>query len=238
MKFIPIFGCIALAMLCPSGASAAPQIYSYVVSNRMYGVIGVYDRTVDEADGVLRADSRLRVAVKVLGVTVHRENADQTEVWRGERLMSFDSVATINGRPLNVRGHASDNRFLIISPSGTKAAPAEIAASDPLSLNRLGPALVVSLKTGQVDPVQVTGGEAETIRLRGVATPVRHFHVNTAARPNKWEVWFDQDGVPVKFRSAEPGGAVDFTLASPPPKVPEAPARLALGRSSPTLDAQ
>ena len=227
MKLTPILSMIALIGLsaAPIAANASPRTYSYTISHPVYGAIGTYSRTIDDAGGDTRAVSRLRVAVKVLGIVAHRENADQTEVWRGKRLESFSSATTTNGRLLNVSGEARGNQFMVTTPLGTAAAPADVAASDPWSLNRMGPGVVVSIKSGRLDKVDVTGGETETVTLHGASASARHYHVSTAAQANKWEVWIDAHGVPIKFRSAEKGGVVDFTLVSP---APQAADRLAL----------
>lgn len=211
-------GCAALlaAGASPVAAKAPPQIYSYAVTHPVYGAIGTYDRSSDEAEGVTRAEAHLRIAVRVLGVVVRRETADQTEVWRAHRLISFQSLTSTNGRPSTISGTAGGNGFVVISPSGTVIAPADVVASDPWSLNRMGPGTVVSTRTGKISSVEVTGGEPETVMLHGASEPTRHYHVNTATQPNKWEVWVDPRGVPIKFRSLETGGAIDFTLVSAP----------------------
>jgi hypothetical protein len=218
MKFNPVLGYAAclLAGVSPAAAHAAAQTYSYAITHPVYGAIGTYERSSGEAEGLTRANAHLKIAVRVLGVVVRRETSDQTEVWRAHRLISFQSLTSTNGRRSTISGAAGGDRFVVTSPSGTETAPADVVASDPWSLNRMGHGTVVSTRTGKVSPVDVTGGEPETIVLHGVSEPVRHFHVNTAAQPNKWEVWIDRRGVPIKFRSIETGGAIDFTLVSAP----------------------
>jgi hypothetical protein len=218
MKWNPVLGCAALlaAGVSPVAAKTSPQTYSYAVTHPVYGAIGTYDRSSDDAEGLTRAESHLRIAVRVLGIVVRRETADQTEVWRAHRLISFQSLNTTNGRRNTISGAAGGNRFVVTSPSGTETAPPDVVASDPWSLNRMGPGTVVSTRTGKISSVEVTGGEPETIMLHGVSARARHYHVNTAAQPNKWEVWIDPRGVPIKFRSLETGGAIDFTLVSAP----------------------
>ncbi len=216
MKWVSILGCMALLCAPFDAANATPRAYNYVVSHPLYGTIGTYDRIVDETGGDIRARSRLAITVTLLGFVVHTETADQTELWHGTKLMSFQSVTTVNGRPIAVHGEARENHFVITSPTRTVVAPADIVASDPWSLNRIGPGIVVSIKSGDISPVEVIGGEADTVTLLGVREPAHHFHVNTPTQPNKWEVWFDQRGVPIKFSTFESIGAVDFTLVSPP----------------------
>jgi hypothetical protein len=88
--------------------------------------------------------------------------------------------------------------------------------SDPFTLNRMGPGTVVSTLTGKIWPVQVTDGGIEAVSVRSLTQSARHYHVNTPGQANKWEVWIDARGVPIKFRSLEGGGAIDFDLMSGP----------------------
>lgn len=209
---IAILGALSLT----STANAASLTYAYTVEHPFYGDIGTYTTAVDDADGVTRIDSQLRVAVRIMGIVIYREDADRSEVWSGTRLVSFDSVTQRNGQRINVSGEVRENSFIVTSPSGTTVAPADVAPSDPWALKRLGAGVVVSTKSGKVDNVEVTGGEVSWVSLHGTSTPTHHFHVRTDTQPDKWEVWFDEQGVPVKFRSIESGTPIDFTIASPP----------------------
>jgi len=212
-------GCAAMAAagLAAASAHAAPQTYRYSVSHPLYGLIGAYERTGDDTDGETRAQAHLTIVVRILGVVVRRETADQNEAWRGGRLLSFQSLTSTDGRRSTIAGEASGSGFRVTSPSGTATAPPDVVASDPWSLTHVGPGTVVSIRTGKISSVEVTGGEPETLLLKGVSQATRHYHVNAPGQPNKWEVWIDRRGVPIKFRSQESSGAIDFTLVSRPP---------------------
>ena len=147
MKWASILvgGAAAIAQLAVSSANAAERTFDYKVTHARYGVIGAYHRVVDDADGVTRAESKLHISVKILGLVVHREDADQTEVWHGQRLNSFQSVTASDGQRIEAHGAAQDNRFVITNASGVTLAPSDIAASDPRSLTQLGPGTVVSI---------------------------------------------------------------------------------------------
>jgi hypothetical protein len=218
MKWSWTLGCAVLACAqCPLGAAdAAPRTYLYEITHHPFGTIGTYARTVDIVGDDTTARSRIDISVKALGFVVYRETADQTEFWHGKRLMSFRSVTFVDGRQLLVHGEALENRFAVTSSSGMALAPSNVAASDPLSLDRTGPGTVVSLKTGEIIPAEVTGGEADTVLRLGVSEPTHHFHVNTPEHADQWQVWFDRQGVPIKFCTYESSGPVEFTLVSPP----------------------
>ena len=214
MKAKPILTCMAfIGALAMSGAAhAGQQTYTYAVEHPFYGDIGTFTNAVDDADGVTRMDSQLRVEISVLGIVVFQQDADRSEVWRGDRLVSFRSVSHKNGERLEVSGEATEKGFVVTSPSGKILAPANVAPSDPWAVKGLGTAVMVSTESGAVKNVDVSGGEASTVSVQGQPTPVRHFHVQTDMRTDEWEVWLDEHGVPIKFRSLESGALIDFVL--------------------------
>lgn len=222
---------LAAALVLPAVASAGPRTFVYAVNHSHYGDVGTYQRTIDETGGVTRAKSRLMIAVKMMGMVVHRERDDQTEVWRDGQLVSFNSVSDTAGQHLTVSGQASAGRFLITSPTGVTTAPADLAAADPWGLDHVGRGPAVLIKSGRVEQVEVTGGQPERISVGGVSMQARHFSASTTTEPDKWDVWIDRDGVPVKFRSREGKALVDFTLVSPSPGAGSGP--LAQERAAP-----
>jgi hypothetical protein len=205
---------IVMAVALPGAARAAT--YTYEVSHATYGVIGTYTRSSAETEIGTRAEAHLNIVVKILGLTVRREASNQVAIWRGQRLVSLQSLITTNGRKNTVSGVAAGDRFVVTTPAGTANAPADVVASDPFTLNRMGRGTVVSTRTGKITPAVVTGGETETIAVRGVTQSAKHYHVNTPGQADKWEVWIDPRGVPIKFRSLESGGSIDFNLISGP----------------------
>jgi hypothetical protein len=207
---------ILSAPLLPESARATPATYRYAITSPQFGSIGTYERSIDGADGLDRAQCQLRIAVRVLGIPVYREQADETEVWQNGRLVSFDSRSMKNTKPMRVHGELRDGRLAVTTPGGTTLAPVGTLPADPWASRQLGPATVVTIKEGLIMKVDTTGGETEKMMVNGVATLTRHFHVNTVSQPNWWEIWLDPRGVPVKFRNLEHGRTVDFTLTESP----------------------
>jgi hypothetical protein len=201
---------LAIGALVASAASAsAAQTYSYVVEHPTYGDIGIYTDTIERNGDMLRIDTKLRVAVKVLGIVVHREEADRTELWRDNRLVSFHSITTTNGKPIEVQGEARDNGFVINSPSGTAVAPANVYTSSPWSTRLPDTGVMMSTKTGRVEQVQNLGSEKALVPVLGSEVPVKHVQIYTDKRE---DVWVDRSGVPVRFRTEVAGTPIDFVL--------------------------
>lgn len=200
---------IAAVLIAGAPEASAAQTYSYEVEHPTYGDIGTYTDTVERTGDTLRIDTKLRVAVKLLGIVVHREEADRTELWRGDRLVSFHSITVTNGKPLEVNGAARDNGFVIISPAGTAVAPANIYTSSPWSTRLPNSGLMMSTKTGRIETVQSLGTEQTLVPVSGSEVPARHFAIFTDKHE---DVWLDRSGVPVRFRTEVAGTPIDFVL--------------------------
>jgi hypothetical protein len=197
------------ALVASAALASAAQTYSYVVEHPTYGDIGTYSDTIQQSGDTLRIDTKLRVAVKVLGIVVHREEADRTELWRANRLISFHSITTTNGKPIEVQGEARDNGFVITSPSGTAVAPANLYTSSPWSTRLPDTGVMMSTKTGRVETVQNLGSEQALVPVLGSEVPVRHVQIYTDKHQ---DVWLDRSGVPVRFRTEVAGTPIDFVL--------------------------
>lgn len=212
-------GACLWGLFMSGAAGAAPQTYVYAVEHPTYGNIGSYTETIDTEQGVTRISSELRVAVKVIGIVVHREKASATELWRGTRLASMRTVTEINGARMEIDGAMDKNAFVVTSAAGTRTAPAEVAPSDPWVLTGVGRGVIVSTRSGVVEGVNVSGGEPVPITVEGTRLATRHFRVDAASQPDRFDIWLDGNGVPVRFRSREESGdLIDFVLVSPEPQ--------------------
>jgi hypothetical protein len=204
------FAIAAVMGLWVSPASAGQQTYNYVVEHPTYGKIGTYSDTVSQDKDQLRIDTRLRVAVRILGIVMHREEADRTEIWKGDRLISFHSVTTTNGKVLAVDGQAQGNEFVINSPLGTSVAPADVYTSSPWMARLSRPlATMMSTKTGKLEQARLVTAEQSVETVSGTPTPVRHFEIST---DKLQDVWLDPRNIPLRFRTRVGGTPIDFNL--------------------------
>jgi hypothetical protein len=193
-------------------ASAQERVYSYSVVHPYYGTIGTFTERIARSGDTTRIESHVRVAVKIFGIVVHREEGDHVEIFRSDRLISLQSATTTNGARLEVRGEAKGEYFVVTSPTGVVEAPSDVAPSDPWVLKQIGVGTVVSVKTGRIIPTRVSGGEPAMLPLQGAMVPTRHF---TARGEREQEIWLNDQDVPVMFRSVENGTSIDFILTSP-----------------------
>jgi hypothetical protein len=212
-----IFGFVAIAVIVLLGAvgSAAaagtPFQLTYRVTHSVFGNIGTYVNTVEPANGGTTVLTRAHFDVKMLGVHLYREDAQRTEHWQGNRLMSFHSVTSKGAQSTVVNGQARGNSFVITSPLGTVNAPATVHPANPWSPNFLASDLMMRPDTGKVEQVRVSGGEPAVVTIDGTPVRAQKYEVDGATR---YTVWLDGQGVPVMFAVQDSSGTVTFTLAN------------------------
>jgi uncharacterized protein DUF6134 len=200
---------IVLLTASAAPASAAPRTYTYLIEHAPYGVIGTYTDTVDQNGETRRIDTALRVAVRIFGIVMYRQEADRTETWRGDRLVSFQSRTTINGKTIEVQGEARGGGFVITTPSGVVTAPPHIYTVSPWSVGLPRPETMVVPEDGKVEHAQVISGGIAISSIHGAAMPVRQYEI---AGEDRYYVWSSLDGVPLRFGIRRDGSSTDFVL--------------------------
>ncbi len=209
-RAVAIAGAVGLSVMANAApALAGPQVYTYSVEHPIYGEIGTLTDMIERDPEVMRINARLRVAVTLLGIVAYREESDTTEVLRGNRLVSLESVTNKDGRHLEVHGEAQGDRFVVNTTMGSYAAPASIVPSDPWLLKHTGEGLMVSTGMGRMLKVQISGGEYDIVSMSGAPVSARHYVVTSDKRQ---DVWLDDREIPIKFRIVEDGTPIDFVL--------------------------
>ncbi len=196
--------------LATAGVAVAADVYDFDVRHPVYGDIGTYTDTIERHGGGWRLDTRLRVAVRILGIVLHREAADYTTVWQDGRLVSFRGVTTTNGATVELHGEASGDVFVITTPSGPRVVPGGVIPSTPW-VATVGAGTLMSTKTGRLDRVHGIDLGNGVIALHGLDLVARRYELVSDKRQ---EVWIGKDGVPLRFRSYESGTPIDFELTA------------------------
>jgi len=202
-----------LTMLAPAAAWATQTTYDYHIEHPRYGDIGTYTNVVKDFGDSIEVDSEIHVAVRVFGMVMYREEGTRTEHWQGNRLVGFDSVTVTNGTRIEVHGEAKGDAFVLTTPSGTIEAPPQVHPSNPWALQVLDTDMVMSTKSGRVERVNVSGGELESVNFDGKELRLHRYDVVGTKRE---QVWLDDRGVSVAFRTEDEGSKIDFVLSEPP----------------------
>jgi Family of unknown function (DUF6134) len=209
--FAAIVAVFALVAVAVPGAAATPMQMTYRVTHSVFGNIGSYINTIEPANGGTTVQTRAHFQVKMLGVNLYNEDAQRTERWQGNRLISFNGVTSKGDQSTVVRGEARGNSFVINSPQGTITAPATVHPANPWSANFLASSTMMRPDTGKVERVRVSGGEETVVDIDGRPVRAQKYDISGDA---SYAVWLDSQGVPVMFIVDDDSGKVTFTLAS------------------------
>jgi Family of unknown function (DUF6134) len=198
-----------LAAADPAAAESSAQLV-YRVSHSMFGDIGTYSNTIEPSRDGITVKTHAHFEVKMLGVRMHREDAERTEHWQGNRLVSFHSVTDKGDGPKEVNGEARGNSFVITSPQGTFTAPASVHPANPWSASFLHSNTMMRPDSGKIEQVRIGGGQETAVKIDGATIPAVKYDIDGAT---KYTVWLDSHGVPVMFWVDDDTGKVTFTLA-------------------------
>jgi hypothetical protein len=199
----------SLGISCPAAAETPAQ-FTYRVSHSVFGDIGTYTNTIEPNRDITTVQTQAHFEVKMLGVRMYREDAERTERWQGNRLVSFRGVTDKGDGPAEVKGEARGNSFVISSPQGTVAAPASVHPANPWSANFLRSNTMMRPDSGKIEQVRIGAGHETAVKIDGATIPVVKYEVDGST---KYVVWIDGRGVPVMFFVDDDTGKVTFTLA-------------------------
>jgi Family of unknown function (DUF6134) len=198
------------ALVAGTARAETPAQFIYRVSHSTFGDIGTYSNTVEPGRDGTTVQTRAHFEVSILGVRMYREDADRTERWQGNRLVSFHGVTDKGNGPTEVSGEARGNGFVITSQQGTFTAPASVRPANPWSNSFLGSNTMMRPDSGKIEQVRVGSGQETTVKIDGATIPAVKYEVDGSTR---YTVWLDGRGVPVKFVIDDDTGKVTFTLA-------------------------
>jgi len=200
---------VGLAAAGPAAAETSAQ-FIYRVSHSIFGEIGTYTNTVEPSRDGITVQTRAHFEVKMLGVRMYREDAERTERWQGNRLVSFRGVTDKGEGPAEVKGDARGNNFVITSPQGTINAPGSVHPANPWSAAFLHSNTMMRPDSGKLEQVRIGAGQETTVKIDGAAIPAVKYEVDGST---KYTVWLDRRGVPVMFWVDDDTGKITFTLA-------------------------
>jgi hypothetical protein len=170
-----LIGCllaVSAAMGAPSHACDQPPGQDvYKVDHERFGEIGRHVITFSCQGDDLLVETEISGEVTLLSLPIYKLAGNYREVWRGDRLISFDSKVDDNGEKFEVSARAEGDHMLIDRRRGVIEAPASIVSDHPWNFAVLDRTLLFDARRGKLRHVQVepAGKEALTIGGREVA---------------------------------------------------------------------
>jgi hypothetical protein len=203
------------AAVAAASAAAAPAVphgtYEYVISHAVLGRIGTHTATFTRQGDELVVANRIRLAIRVTGVTLYRFESDGSEVWRGGRLIAAAAVTNDNGRRKQVTVRAAGDRLIVDGPKGRFEAPQPAATVAFWNLDALTAPTMIEPTSGRVYRIAVGPPERETIRAMDRPVEARKYEVSGDI---SGELWYADDGTWVRMDFVRHGETLSLTLAS------------------------
>src|SRR5215471_11101545 len=157
---------LAAGLGAATAVAETPAQFIYRVSHSVFGDIGTYTNTIEPSRDGTTVQTRAHFEVSMLGVRVHREDAERTERWQGNRLVAFHGVTDKGDGPTEVKGEARGNNFVITSSkNGTITAPASVHPANPWSSNFLSSNTMMRPDSGKIEQVRVGSGQETTVKI-------------------------------------------------------------------------
>ncbi len=204
------------ASLCAAAAClpayAAEKQYTYAIDVPSHGDVGTYKFVFDSEGNAMRITADGHVKVTALGVALYTRDASGQERWAKDRLEEFHGVTTINGKARTVEGWIEGDHFVIRTEAGETIAPLDIRPISPWTTSTPGDSTMFVAGTGAVKQVHVDPGQDTTLTIEGADVPVRSFQGQTTDGENRFQVFIDASGTPVKFIDHEPDTDATLTL--------------------------
>ncbi len=206
--------CFAVLMMlfgtaARAGDDAPAGVFRYVISHSLHGDVGTFTNSIARNGAETVVDSQLRIAAGVLGIVMRRIEEDRREVWRGGRLITYESCSIDNGERVVTRGLAEGGVFVIVGPDGRAEAAPTLFTTNPWSPGITGATQLMGTKTGELNRVTVTGGKIQIVETGTGKVGARHFMVQGDLER---EFWYDRKDVLVRIAFPATDGTNSFVL--------------------------
>ena len=182
----------------------------YQVRHETFGEIGRHVITYSCQGDDLLVETKISGEATMLSVPIYRLDGSYREVWRGDRLISFDSRVDDNGEKFAVSARAEGDQMLIDRRRGTIEAPATIISDHPWNYAVLDRTLLFDARRGKLRHVQIELAGEETLTIGGREVPARKYNMTGDLER---VLWYGEDGTWLQSQLKYGGAKVFVTLA-------------------------
>jgi hypothetical protein len=204
---------VIVAILPSSPALACDPLEpaEYVIHHETYGDVGRHLIRFSCQGDDLIVETEIEGEVKVLMVPLFRRDGTYREVWRGDRLIAFDSRIVDNGETYKVRARADGDHTVIEGRRGRVEAPPTIVSNHPWNHRVIDRTLLFDTQRGRLQEVDVTPAGIETITVAGEDMAARKYRVSGDLNR---ELWYDEGGNWLQSRLEHNGAEITLTRHS------------------------
>ena len=185
-----------------------PERVEYAIHHETYGDVGRHVITFSCQNDDLVVDTKIEGEVRLLAIPLFKRAGTYHEVWRGDRLIAFDSRIVDNDEVYEVSARAAGDHTTIDGRRGRIEAPADIVSNHPWNYAVLERTLLFDTQRGRLQRVQVTPAGTETITASGHAIAAQKYVVTGDLER---ELWYDDAGNWLQSRLEHDGAKITLT---------------------------
>ena len=202
---------LALPFLMAGQATAcpdAPDDADYAIHHETHGEVGRHSITFACAGDELVVETRVTGEVKVLFVPIFQREARYREVWRGDRLIAFDSWFKDNGEIYEVKARAAGEQTIIEGRRGRVEAPSTVVSNHPWNHAVIDRLLLFDTQRGKLQRVRVTPAGEDKISVGGAQVSALKYLVTGDLER---ELWYGRAGEWLQSRLEYRGAKITLT---------------------------
>jgi hypothetical protein len=200
----------APALLTGAGALAAVPAGNRIAFavTRNESPIGTHDLSFARDGGDVRVSIAIDFAVRFLGITAFRYTHRNTELWRGDRLLSIASTTDNNGTPLSVKARANGRGIEVEgTDSGRYVAPIE-AISTSYWHGAFLRGQKIDTQGGKLLTTTLRRVGEETIPVAGQQVAATHWRIDGDLA---LDIWYDAAGTWSRLRFINNGATILYS---------------------------
>jgi len=163
----------------------------YEIRHELFGEIGRHVITYSCDGDDLMVETEIEGEATMLSVPVYTLQGHYREVWRGDRLISFDSQMNDNGEHFAVSARAEDDHTLIDRRRGTIEAPASIISDHPWNHAVIDRTLLFDARRGKLRHVEIEPVGADVLVIGGQEVAAQKYVVSGDLER---VIWYADDG--------------------------------------------
>jgi len=211
MRRVLAAGVVAVAVTTGSAGHACgrpPGQEAYTVKHELFGEIGLHVITFSCEGDDLLVETEISGEATILSVPVYTLEGSYREVWRGDRLVSFDSRVDDNGELFEVSARAEGDHMLLDRRRGTIEAPASIVSDHPWNHAVIDRRLLFDARRGKLRHVEVAPAGEETLVIGNAEVVADKYRVSGDLER---VLWYGKDGTWLQSQLEYSGSKVFVT---------------------------
>jgi hypothetical protein len=193
----------------PAFACQAPESpAAFIINHETYGDIGTHVLNFACEGDDLIVETEVDVKVKVLFVTAYQRQARYREVWRDDRLISYEARTNDGGEVFVTTAWVDGGEMVVDGLKKGVRVPLNTVSSHPWNIDAVDRAIVFGQRDGRIHRVNVETAGEETVRIGGKSINARKYVVRGDLER---ELLYGPDGTWLQWRLKRDGKAITIT---------------------------